>query len=163
MLIVQHQILLFNDSRLCYHVVIRLHRIHHGLSTSLLNICNVPGGFCTGDWTRCLTMFQFCPRRLRRRHWNLAFMASRFLACIFVRQNLVKVAGQLLGMSNYTANALEFGELRVISMDKTWFWGGIAEHRHRWSSLRAATLFVVPVGWTNSKLLVMVEHLYHLG
>lgn len=40
-------------------------------------------GFCTGDWTRCLTMSQFCPRRLRR-------------------QNLVKVAGQLLGMSTYT-------------------------------------------------------------
>ena len=33
----------------------------------------------------------------------------------------MKVAGQLLGMSTYTANVLEFGELSVISMDQTWF------------------------------------------
>ncbi|CAK9061874.1 Hypothetical protein SCF082_LOCUS32336, partial [Durusdinium trenchii] len=40
-------------------------------------------GMCTGDWTRCLTMCTCCPRRWRR-------------------QNLVKLTGQMLGMSTYT-------------------------------------------------------------
>lgn len=58
-------------------------KLHGSVLDGIWCCCFQCCGVCTGDWTRNLTMFQCCPRRLRR-------------------QNLVKVVGQLLGMSTYT-------------------------------------------------------------
>ena len=58
-------------------------KLHGSLLDCIWCTCFQCCGVCTGDWTRCFTMCTCCPRRWRG-------------------QNLVKMAGQLLGMSTYT-------------------------------------------------------------